>query len=168
MKHHDWNQEEAGVWTRGETDLETNDRCILCHRKTYCPPLCRWHQLVFSGQGQPPPPPGVCWAAPLLCSLASQVYRGDQGQPPAAGTIKLSVLSGLSHLVKSIMALDLDYVPIPPLPLHSLGATHVKPHYGLTNTKLRAHLPLVVPRDPAPVLRVDQVTRHQITIESDS
>ena len=96
------------------------------------------------------------------------MYRGDQGQPPAAGTIKLSVLSGLSHLVKSIMALDLDYVPIPPLPLHSLGATHVKPHYGLTNTKLRAHLPLVVPRDPAPVLRVDQVTRHQITIESDS
>ena len=39
-----------------------------------------------------------------------------------------------------------------------IGATHVKPHYGLTNTKLRAHLPLVVPSDPAPVLRVAQVT----------
>ena len=43
----------------------------------------------------------------------------------------------------------------------------MKPHYGLTNTKLRAHLPLVVPRDPAPLLRVDQVTRHQITIDTD-
>ena len=110
VHHHDWTQEEAGVWTRGETHLEKEDR---------------WQQLVFSDQ--PPPPPSVCAAAPRLCSLADQVYRRDQGQPPAAGGIKLSVLS---------------------------GATRVAPHYGLTNAKLRAHLPLVVPSDPAPVLRV--------------
>ena len=35
------------------------------------------------------------------------------------------------------------------------GATHLAPHYGLINTKLRAHLPLLIPTDPAPVLIVD-------------
>ena len=34
------------------------------------------------------------------------------------------------------------------------GATHLAPHYGLINTKLRAHLPLLIPTDPAPVLVV--------------
>ena len=28
------------------------------------------------------------------------------------------------------------------------------PHYGLINTKLRAHFPLLIPTDPAPVLVV--------------
>ena len=36
------------------------------------------------------------------------------------------------------------------------GSTHVLPHCGLTNSKLRAHLPLIVPSDPAPWLRVAQ------------
>ena len=34
------------------------------------------------------------------------------------------------------------------------GATHLAPHYGPFNAKLRGHLPLVVPADPAPVLVV--------------
>ena len=34
------------------------------------------------------------------------------------------------------------------------GATHLAPHHGLINTKLRAHLPLLIPTDPAPVLVV--------------
>ena len=34
------------------------------------------------------------------------------------------------------------------------GATHLAPHYGLINTKLRAHLPLLIPTDPAPVFVV--------------
>ena len=34
------------------------------------------------------------------------------------------------------------------------GATHLAPHHGLINTKLRAHLPLLIPSDPAPVLVV--------------
>ena len=34
------------------------------------------------------------------------------------------------------------------------GSTHVLPHCGLTNSKLRAHLPLVVPSNPAPWMRV--------------
>ena len=34
------------------------------------------------------------------------------------------------------------------------GATHLAPHYGPFNAKLRGHLPLVVPADPAPVLLV--------------
>ena len=34
------------------------------------------------------------------------------------------------------------------------GATYLAPHYGPFNAKLRGHLPLVVPADPAPVLVV--------------
>ena len=34
------------------------------------------------------------------------------------------------------------------------GSTHVAPHHGIMNTKLRAHLPLLIPTDPAPVLVV--------------
>ena len=34
------------------------------------------------------------------------------------------------------------------------GATYLAPHYGPFNAKLRGHLPLVVPTDPAPVLVV--------------
>ena len=103
MEHHDWKQEEAGVWTRGETDLEKNDRWYLIDegRVSRCL-FHRWHQLVFSGQDYPSPPPSVCSTAPLLCSLAGQVYRQDQGRPPAAGTIKLSVLSGVSHLALNL------------------------------------------------------------------
>ena len=84
------------------------------------------------------------------------MYRQDQGRPPAAGTIKLSVLSGVSHLALNLgSSILLDNSLIFFL---ITGATHVKPHYGLTNTKLRAHLPLVVPSDLAPLLRVAQVT----------
>ena len=120
---------------------------------------------MFSGQDYPSPPPSVCTTAPLLCSLAGQMYRQDQGRPPAAGTIKLSVLSGVSHL-----ALNLGFsILLDNSLLFFLitGATHVKPHYGLTNTKLRAHLPLVVPSDPAPLLRVAQVTCDILTPEYD-
>ena len=34
------------------------------------------------------------------------------------------------------------------------GSTHLAPHHGIMNTKLRAHLPLLIPTDPAPVLVV--------------
>ena len=34
------------------------------------------------------------------------------------------------------------------------GSTHLAPHHGIMNTKLRAHLPLAIPTDPAPVLVV--------------
>ena len=34
------------------------------------------------------------------------------------------------------------------------GSTHVAPHHGIMNTKLRAHLPLLIPAHPAPVLVV--------------
>ena len=34
------------------------------------------------------------------------------------------------------------------------GSTHVAPHHGIMNTKLRAHLPLLIPTSPAPVLVV--------------
>ena len=34
------------------------------------------------------------------------------------------------------------------------GSTHVAPHHGIMNTKLRAHLPLLIPANPAPVLVV--------------
>ena len=34
------------------------------------------------------------------------------------------------------------------------GSTHLAPHHGIMNTKLRAHLPLLIPAHPAPVLVV--------------
>ena len=108
MSAHHWSG-EAGLWTRGEKDLETAGR---------------WQQLVVAGFGFPAPPRSLCDSAPVLCSLSSQLYQA--GSCPA-GQIKLSVMS---------------------------GATEVRPHCGLANTKLRAHLPLLVPSDPPPWLRV--------------
>ena len=84
----------------------------------------RWQQLVLAGLGYPPPPASLCQTAPQLCSLAGQLYTSG-GCP--GGQIKLSVMA---------------------------GATYVKPHCGLSNTKLRSHLPLLVPSDPPPRLRV--------------
>ena len=90
----------------------------------------RWQQLVLAGFGFPAPPGSLCEVAPELCGLSAQLYRG--GNCPA-GQIKLSVMA---------------------------GATQVRPHCGLANTKLRAHLPLLVPSDPPPRLRVAE---HQLT-----
>ena len=40
------------------------------------------------------------------------------------------------------------------------GATHVAQHCGLTNARLRAHLPLVVPTDSPPKIRVGDSILH--------
>merc|ERR1719483_678421 len=84
----------------------------------------KWQQLVFSGLGFPQLPDKLCSAAPTLCNLAAQI---SSALTCPSGQIKLSVLQGSSR---------------------------VAPHCGLTNTKLRAHLPLMVPQDVAPRLRV--------------
>ena len=108
VSSHHWSG-EAALWTRGEKELEDSGR---------------WQQLVLAGFGSPAPPGWLCEEAPVLCSLASQLYKA--GSCPA-GQLKLSVMA---------------------------GATWVRPHCGLANTKLRAHLPLTVPSDPPPRLRV--------------
>ena len=105
---HPWTGETSG-WTRGEKVLEESGR---------------WQQLVVAGTGYPDPPPELCQTAPVLCSLADQLYEG--GSCPG-GQIKLSVMA---------------------------GPTHVKPHCGTSNARLRSHLPLLVPSDPPPQLRV--------------
>ena len=84
----------------------------------------KWQQLVFSGLGYPQLPDQLCSTAPTLCSLAAQI---PTALSCPSGQIKLSVLQ---------------------------GSAHVRPHCGLTNTKLRAHLPLLVPQDTPPRLRV--------------
>ena len=84
----------------------------------------RWQQLVFFGLGYPELPEEVCSSAPTMCSLTGETYNA---LACPFGQIKLSVLQ---------------------------GATHVAPHCGLTNTRLRAHLPLVVPTDIPPRIRV--------------
>ena len=108
VSSHHWSG-EAALWTRGEKELEDSGR---------------WQQLVLAGFGYPAPPGWLCEEAPVLCSLASQLYKA--GSCPA-GQLKLSVMA---------------------------GATWVRPHCGLANTKLRVHLPLTVPSDPPPRLRV--------------
>ena len=106
VSSHHWSG-EAALWTRGEKELEDSGR---------------WQQLVLAGFGHPAPPGWLCEEAPVLCSLASQLYKA--GSCPA-GQIKLSVMA---------------------------GATWVRPHCGLANTKLRAHPLSPFPPTPHPDL----------------
>ena len=39
------------------------------------------------------------------------------------------------------------------------GRSHVKPHCGLTNTKLRVNLPLIVPSKTSSSIRVGEITK---------
>ena len=109
VRDHNWTTSPG--WTSGETELDQDGG---------------WHQLVFSGLGNPPPPPVISKAAPCLTALPDQLQSHRQ----TFGQIKLSVM---------------------------VGPMRVAAHSGYTNTRLRVHLPLVVPADPPPRLRlVDQ------------
>ena len=82
--------------------------------------------------------------APLLCSLSDTLYGPDKSGRPAAGGIK-ACITYCSLCRNCCYSAQLSVLS---------GATHLAPHHGLINTKLRAHLPLLIPTDPAPVLVV--------------
>ena len=82
--------------------------------------------------------------APLLCSLSDTLYGPDKSGRPAAGDIK-ACITYCSLCRNCCYSAQLSVLS---------GATHLAPHHGLINTKLRAHLPLLIPTDPAPVLVV--------------
>ena len=83
--------------------------------------------------------------APLLCSLSDTLYGPDKSGRPAAGDIKACITYCLLLCRNCSYSAQLSVLS---------GATHLAPHHGLINTKLRAHLPLLIPTDPAPVLVV--------------
>ena len=89
-----------------------------------------WKQLVFSGSGKKRLPGDLCSVVPTLCSVANKFPGALSCRD---GRMKIAVLEGKSH---------------------------VKPHFGVTNTKLRVNLPLVVPQDASSYLRIGDVTEQ--------
>lgn len=76
----------------------------------------KWKQYMFHGYGVASFPPWMCEHTPTICDLI-QDYEFATRCP--LGTIKLSVIE---------------------------SGAHIEPHVGGQNFKLRAHLPLVVPK----------------------
>ena len=89
----------------------------------------KWRTLVFAGSGENPLPGSICNTVPSFCKY-SRIFPG--GLSCRDGRMKLAVLEGRSH---------------------------VKPHCGLTNTKLRVNLPLIVPSKTSSSIRVGEITK---------
>ena len=89
-----------------------------------------WKQLVFAGSGKKRLPGDLCSVVPTLCSMTAKFPGALSCRD---GRMKIAVLEGKSH---------------------------VKPHFGVTNTKLRVNLPLVVPQDASSYLRIGDVTEQ--------
>jgi len=86
--------------------------------------------LVFSGSGKKRLPGDLCSVVPTLCSVAAKFPGALSCRD---GRMRISVLEAKSHII---------------------------PHFGVTNAKLRVNLPLVVPQDASSYLRIGDVTEQ--------